>query len=83
MKTTLSQKGQVILPAKFRQEDSLEPGQQFEVYRVKAGEYLLKKVVGRSKPGLLDWLLRCPEKNWYQRIPSESTADIAKRRSLE
>src|SRR5205814_1928859 len=83
MRTSLSSKGQVVLPAEFREQDDLQPGQQFEVSRVKAGEYRLKRVSAKSKPGLVDLLLACPVKNWYQRIPSESTADIAKRLSLE
>jgi len=29
MKTTVSTKGQIILPAEFRQRDGVEPGQDF------------------------------------------------------
>jgi AbrB family looped-hinge helix DNA binding protein len=76
MKTSLSSKGQLVLPAELRVQDGLKPGQQFEIQRVQSGEYLLKKISGSSKPGLIDLLLSCPEKGWFQEIPSESTADL-------
>jgi AbrB family looped-hinge helix DNA binding protein len=31
MKTTVSTKGRVILPAELRRQDGIEPGQEFEV----------------------------------------------------
>jgi AbrB family looped-hinge helix DNA binding protein len=34
MKTTVSTKGKIILPAEIRQRDGIEPGQIFEVERV-------------------------------------------------
>lgn len=79
MKTSLSTKGQVVIPAEIREQDRLQPGQQFEVQRVQEGEYLLRKVDAPGQSGLVDWLLACPVKGWFQRIPSESTADLTKR----
>jgi AbrB family looped-hinge helix DNA binding protein len=76
MKTSLSSKGQIVLPAELREQDDLRTGQQFEVERIQPGEYRLKTVPGPGKPGLVDWLLACPVKDWFQRIPSESTADV-------
>jgi AbrB family looped-hinge helix DNA binding protein len=76
MRTSLSSKGQIVLPAVLRAQDSLRAGQQFEVERIRSGEYRLKTVPDPGKPGLVDWLLACPVKDWFQRIPSESTADI-------
>ena len=49
-------------------------GRFFEVERLQAGEYRLTKVSGSSKLGLLGWLNGCPEKDWFQTLPSESTA---------
>src|SRR5574337_804073 len=43
MKTTVSSKGQIVLPAEFRREDRIEPGQEFEVERLARGEYRLKR----------------------------------------
>jgi AbrB family looped-hinge helix DNA binding protein len=76
MRTSLSSKGQIVLPAEMREQDSLRAGQQFEVERIEAGEYRLKKIPDAGRPGLLQWLLACPEKGWFQRIPSDSTADL-------
>jgi AbrB family looped-hinge helix DNA binding protein len=76
MKTSLSSKGQIVLPAELRAQDRIQPGQQFEVERVRTGEYLLRKIPKPGKPGLLDWLRGCPEKNWFQPLPSQSTADL-------
>ena len=41
MKTTVSTKGQIILPAEIRQRDGIESGQEFEVERIDRGEYRL------------------------------------------
>ena len=41
MKTTVSTKGQIILPAEIRQRDGIRPGQEFEIERVDRGEYRL------------------------------------------
>jgi len=38
MKTTVSAKGQIVLPAEFRHLDGIEPGQEFEVERLDRGE---------------------------------------------
>jgi AbrB family looped-hinge helix DNA binding protein len=79
MKTKLSSKGQIVLPAALREQDGIEPGQQFEVERVEEGQYLLTKVPSAS-PGFLDWLLACPEKGWFQPLPfvSDSTDSLGK-----
>lgn len=85
MKTRLSSKGQIVLPAELREQDDIRSGQQFEIQRVQAGEYLLKKVIGPGQPGLVAWLQSCPEQGWFQPLPSESTETIgaAKRRGKE
>jgi AbrB family looped-hinge helix DNA binding protein len=38
MKTTVSSKGQIVLPAEFRQMDRIEPGQEFDIERVDCGD---------------------------------------------
>jgi AbrB family looped-hinge helix DNA binding protein len=76
MKTSLSSKGQIVLPAELREQDRLRSGQQFAVERIAAGEYLLKKLASPGKPGLTAWLSSCPEKDWFEAIPSESTSDL-------
>jgi len=73
MNTVVSSKGQIVLPADFRQQDRILPGQRFEIERLEAGRYLLKRQAGPDNEGVVDWLLACPEKGWFESIPSEST----------
>ncbi|MEX1111239.1 MAG: AbrB/MazE/SpoVT family DNA-binding domain-containing protein [Chthoniobacterales bacterium] len=74
MVTSLSSKGQIVLPAPLRREDSLRVGDEFE--RVEAGWYSLKKTPGRPARGLVDLLQGCPERDWFQRVSSESTDSL-------
>ena len=76
MKTTVSSKGQIVLPAELRDQDHILPGQQFLVERLESGHYLLKREPASDNAGVVDWLLSCPSGDWYQPIPSESTDDL-------
>ena len=76
MKTTISTKGQLILPADIRQRDNIEPGQEFEVERIDRGEYRLLRREPPPNEGLVDWLLTCPEKGYFVPIESESTDSL-------
>jgi AbrB family looped-hinge helix DNA binding protein len=73
MKTTVSSKGQIVLPAELRQQDRIEPGQEFEVERLDRGDYRLVRLTARPNEGMVDWLLGCPEKGFFTPIESEST----------
>jgi bifunctional DNA-binding transcriptional regulator/antitoxin component of YhaV-PrlF toxin-antitoxin module len=73
VKTTVSSKGQIVLPAEFRQMDRVEPGQEFDVERLDRGDYRLVRRVGRPNEGAIDWLLACPQKDFFAPIDSEST----------
>ena len=73
MKTTVSTKGQLVLPAEIRHQDDIEPGQEFEVERIDRGEYRLIRCTPLPNEGLVDWLLACPEKGYFVPIESEST----------
>jgi len=66
MKTIMCSKGQIILPAAIRQWDGIEPGQEFEVRRIEQGMYLLKRTKRRRNEGLVQLLLACPVKGWFQ-----------------
>ena len=73
MTTLVSTKGQIILPAEIRRQDGIEPGQEFEVERLDRGDYrLVRRAVPRNE-GAIDWLLACPQKNFFVPIDSEST----------
>ncbi len=73
MKTTVSSKGQIVLPAELRQQDDIEAGQEFEVERLDRGEYRLVRRTAPANEGIVDWLLGCPEKGFFLPIESEST----------
>jgi AbrB family looped-hinge helix DNA binding protein len=73
MKTTMSSKGQIVLPVALREQDRLEPGEEFELERVGRGEYRLVRRTPLPNEGLVDWLLACPEKGFFVPIESEST----------
>jgi AbrB family looped-hinge helix DNA binding protein len=76
MKTMISSKGQVVLPAELRTQDRIRPGEQFEVERLASGQYLLKRLPTPGHAGVLDWLQACPEKDWFRPLPAQSTDQI-------
>jgi AbrB family looped-hinge helix DNA binding protein len=73
MKTRVSSKGQIVLPAELRERDRIEAGQEFDVERIDRGEYLLKRRAPRPNEGVVDWLLACPAKGFFEPVESEST----------
>ena len=73
MKTTVSSRGQLVLPAEFRRLDRIEAGQEFDVERLDRGEYRLVRRTARPNDGAVDWLLACPAKGFFVRLSSEST----------
>lgn len=73
MKTTVFSKGQIVLPAELRQRDRIRPGQEFEVERLERGDYRLVRRPAQANDGFVDWLLSCPEKDFFVPIESEST----------
>ena len=73
MKTRVSSKGQIVLPAELRRQDRIEAGQEFEVERLDCGDYRLKRCSAPSNDGVIDWLLSCPVKGFFVAVKSEST----------
>jgi AbrB family looped-hinge helix DNA binding protein len=76
MRTRVSSKGQVVLPAEVRRLDDVKAGQEFEIERLDRGDY---RLVGRSSvpnAGVVDWLLACPEKGFFVPVESESTDSL-------
>jgi AbrB family looped-hinge helix DNA binding protein len=77
VRTTVSTKGQIIIPAAIRREDEIESGQEFEIERLDRGEYLLKRTTGPRNRGLVKLLLSCPVKDWFQPlVRTEDTDNI-------
>jgi AbrB family looped-hinge helix DNA binding protein len=75
MKTTVSSKGQIVLPAEIREQDDVRPGQKFEVERIERGEYRLRRTARRRNEGLVELLLACPVKGWFQPLDRNETTD--------
>jgi AbrB family looped-hinge helix DNA binding protein len=69
MKTVVSSKGQIVLPAEIRRQDSIRAGQEFEVERIDCGECRFVRRKTAPNEGLTDWLLACPEKDYFTPIP--------------
>ncbi len=76
METTISSKGQIVLPAPLRERDRILAGQRFDIERLDEGHYLLKRQSPKGTHGMVDWLLACPEKDWFRTLPSESTDSL-------
>ena len=75
MKTTVSSKGQIVLPVEIRQQDDVRPGQRFEIERIDRGEYRLRRTARRRNEGLVDLLLACPVKGWFRPADRTETTD--------
>ena len=76
MKTTISTKGQIVLPAEIRERDHIQAGEEFDVERIDSGEYRLVRRAPPANEGLVDWLLACPEKGFFVPIESETTDSL-------
>ena len=48
----MSSKGQIVLPAEIRQQDRIEPGQEFDIERLDRSEYRIKR---RSSRRMKAW----------------------------
>lgn len=59
MTTTLSSKGQVVIPSSIRERQQLRPGDELVVEEREDG-IVLKKARKRRKKSLLQWLQDCP-----------------------
>ena len=57
--------GRLTLPTEIRELDDIQPGQQFDIERIGPGEYRLKRRQPAPNEGLVDWLLACPEKDFF------------------
>jgi AbrB family looped-hinge helix DNA binding protein len=77
MKTRVSSNGHIVLPAELRKKDRIKSGQEFEIERVGAGDYRLKRRKQRKTRGLVDWLLACPVKGYFRPMDrKQTTSDL-------
>lgn len=75
MTTTLSSKGQVVLPAELRRKDNILPGERFDIERIDCGEYRLTRMTRRRHAGLVSLLLACPAKGRFRPVDRSETTD--------
>ena len=75
MMTTVSSKGQIVLPAEIRRQDNVQPGQEFEVERIERGTYRLIRKTRPANEGLVKLLLACPVKGWFVPADRRETTD--------
>jgi len=73
MKVSVGSKGQIVLPAALRRMDHVEPGQDFDVERVDRGGYRLVRRTAPPNEGVIDWLLACPQKDFFVPVKSALT----------
>lgn len=73
MKTLVSSKGQIVLPAEIRRQDGVKPGQSFAVERLGPGDYRLVRESDAPNTGVVDWLVACPGKGYFVSVPPDST----------
>ena len=76
VKTRISSKGQIVLPAELRAQDQIESGQEFDIERLDRGEYRLTRRAPKPNDGAVEWLLACPEKDFFVAIESELTDSL-------
>ena len=73
MKTAVSSKGRIVIPAEWREQDGIEAGQEFDIVRLDRVEYLLQRRSLSVNEGAVQWLLNCTANDGYVPIKSEST----------
>ena len=70
MKTIVSSKGQIVLPAEIRERDDIQAGQQFEVKRINRGDYRLVRTESAPNVSVLSRYRRWRKVSGYMRYPS-------------
>jgi AbrB family looped-hinge helix DNA binding protein len=73
VKTTVSSKGWIVMPAEIRKQDRIEAGQEFEIKRLDRGDYRLRLRSSPPNQGVVDWLMSCPYKGFFAPIQSKAT----------
>ncbi|HXS68539.1 MAG TPA: AbrB/MazE/SpoVT family DNA-binding domain-containing protein, partial [Candidatus Polarisedimenticolia bacterium] len=73
--TTMSTKGQVVIPAEVRERQNLRPGDQL-VIEERKDEVVLKKARRQRKKSLLQWMLDCPVSDFRIERLKEPAKDI-------
>ena len=85
MTTFISAEGLIEIPEVFRKTDALLPGQRCEIERAGSGEYRVHVATddGSPRQSLVDWLLACPEKDWFMPTERTETTDDIRQLNFE
>jgi AbrB family looped-hinge helix DNA binding protein len=67
--------GTITIPASIRRQDGIEAGEELEIERLGRGEYRLSRAGAARSTGLVDWLLACPEKGFFEPLDTSATTD--------
>jgi hypothetical protein len=73
VKTTVSTKGQIVLPADFAKGMASSRGRRSRSSGLTVANNRLTERKARPNEGVVDWLLACPEKGFFVPLESEST----------
>lgn len=69
----IGQDGSLLIPAEYCAEDAIEAGQICEIERVGEREYRLKLQDPKTPKSLVDHLLACPVKGFFEPLPRTET----------
>lgn len=75
MTTTISSKGQVVIPVSVRERQNLRPGDEL-IIEERDDVVILKKARRRRKKSLVQWMLDCPVGDFRIERLTEPPKDI-------
>jgi AbrB family looped-hinge helix DNA binding protein len=71
--TSVSSKGQIVLPAEIRRQDKIKTGEKFRIERIDVGSYRLIRERSGTQKGWVKHFLSCPVKGYFKPLESPST----------
>jgi AbrB family looped-hinge helix DNA binding protein len=75
--TSVSSKGQIVLPAELRKQDKIRPGQKFTVERLREGAYrITREKKSTTRKGWAKLWMSCPVKGPFVELKSPSTETL-------
>ena len=75
MTTTMSSKGQIVIPASIRQRHKLRPGDELLIEE-RDDEFVLKKARRSRKKSLVQWMQDCPVADFHIERMKDTPRDV-------